>query len=199
MDVRKSRWARALALIFALAMVASACGNDDDEEGTGTGTEADTEEDAGDDAAAETVDVTAVDFAFDGLPASVEAGTEISLTNESEAELHEFVAVQLPEDEERSVEELVQLPQDELIGLLGAGVTDVVISLPGQTDTPGAVEGDAVLEEPGRYAIICAIPTGVDPQVYLDAAAEAEGGPPQIEDAGPPHFAQGMFAELTVE
>lgn len=194
MNVRMSRWARVLALIFALAMVASACGNDDDDEGTGTGTEAGTEEAAG-----ETLEVTAVDYAFDGLPASVEAGTEISLANESEAELHEFVAVRLPDDEDRPVEDLVQLPREEIDALLGAGVTDVILSLPGQTDTPGAVEGDAVLEEPGRYAVICAIPTGVDPQVYLDAAAEAEGGPPEIEDAGPPHLAQGMFAELTVE
>lgn len=196
MDVRKSRWARVLALIFALAMVASACGNDDDDEGTenGTGTEADTEEAAG-----ETLEVTAVDYAFDGLPASVEAGTEISLANESEAELHEFVAVRLPDDEDRPVEDLVQLPREEIDALLGPGVTDVIISLPGQTDTPGAVAGDGVLDEPGRYAIICAIPTGVEPQTYLDAAAEAEGGPPEIEDAGPPHLAQGMFAELTVE
>lgn len=197
--MRTSRWVRVLAVLFALTMVASACDDSDDDGTAETDTGTDTEEDAGGDEAAETVNVTAVDFAFEGLPGSVDAGTEVSLSNESEAELHEFVAVQLPDDEDRSVEELLQLPQDELMGLLGTGVTDVILALPGQTDAPGAVEGDAVLDEPGRYAVICAIPTGVDPQVYLDAAAEAEGGPPQIEGGGPPHFTQGMFAEVTVE
>lgn len=190
----QSGWRKLVAVVFALALVAAACGDDDD--GDDAATEDTT---AGDDAAGETVEVTGVNFAFEGLPDTIEAGSEISFTNDAEAELHEFVAVRIPDDEERSVEELLQLPQEELIPLLGQQVTDVVISTPGQTDTPGAVEGDGVLDEPGRYAVICAIPTGVDPQEYLDAAAETEQGPPQIEDAGPPHFTQGMFAEVTVE
>ncbi len=45
---------------------------------------------------------------------------------------------------------------------------------------------------------MCFIPTGVDPQEYLRVAAETEEGPPQVE-GGPPHFVQGMHAELTVE
>jgi hypothetical protein len=45
---------------------------------------------------------------------------------------------------------------------------------------------------------MCAIPTGVDPDVYLQAAAEAAGGPPEVE-GGPPHFLHGMAAELIVE
>lgn len=57
--------------------------------------------------------------------------------------------------------------------------------------------GDGTLAEAGRYVFFCFIPTGVEPQVYLDAAAEAEEGPPQV-DGGPPHFVQGMFAETTV-
>ncbi|MDZ7732776.1 MAG: hypothetical protein U5R31_06345 [Acidimicrobiia bacterium] len=73
-----------------------------------------------------------------------------------------------------------------------------MIAAPEQNNTPGAVEGDGVIDEPGRYAFICAIPTGADPQEYLAAAAEAEGGPPQVE-GGPPHFVEGMYAEVTVE
>jgi hypothetical protein len=41
------------------------------------------------------------------------------------------------------------------------------------------------------------IPTGADPDEYLAAAAEAEGGPPDVA-GGPPHIAAGMFAELVV-
>lgn len=70
----------------------------------------------------------------------------------------------------------------------------MVIAPPG--DSGFAVEGTGVLSEPGRYAVICAIPTGADPDEYLAAAAESEGGPPQVA-GGPPHLAMGMFAEVT--
>jgi hypothetical protein len=59
------------------------------------------------------------------------------------------------------------------------------------------VEGTGTLSEAGRYALICVIPTGADPDEYLAAAAASEGGPPDVE-GGPPHIVQGMFAELTV-
>ena len=59
------------------------------------------------------------------------------------------------------------------------------------------VEGSSVLDRAGRYVVFCAIPTGADPEVYLAAAAEAEGGPPDVP-GGPPHFVEGMVAELVV-
>jgi hypothetical protein len=59
--------------------------------------------------------------------------------------------------------------------------------------------GDGTVSDPGNYAVFCFIPTGIDPQVYLDAVAEAEGGPPELEGGGPPHFVNGMMADLTVE
>jgi hypothetical protein len=46
--------------------------------------------------------------------------------------------------------------------------------------------------------VMCAIPTGVDPEEYLAAAAGAAGGPPDVA-GGPPHFTHGMAAELIVE
>ena len=57
--------------------------------------------------------------------------------------------------------------------------------------------GDGTIRDAGRYVLFCAIPVGADPQEYLDAAATSRG-PPQVE-GGPPHFTQGMYAELTVE
>ncbi len=140
------------------------------------------------------VEVTAIDFAFTGLPGSVAAGTILTLVNESSVELHELVAIRLPDDETRSVEELIEYPED--LASYFPSVTTVLIAPPDETGM--AVEGTGQLTEPGRYAIICAIPTGADPAEYMAAATEAEGGPPDVA-GGPPHFVHGMYAELVVE
>jgi hypothetical protein len=177
--------ARLLAALLGLMLIATACGDDDAEP-------APAEEAAG--GPGETITVTAIDYAFVGLPAQVKAGTTFTLDNQSSQELHEFVAVRLPDDETRPVAELVQLPMEELEALF-PGVATVVIAPPGGDGIP--VEGTGTLEEPGRYAVICAIPTGADPAEYMAAAAEAEGGPPEVA-GGPPHFVQGMFGEIEV-
>lgn len=57
--------------------------------------------------------------------------------------------------------------------------------------------GDGTISGPGRYAIVCFIPTGADPAAHLEAAQQPSEGPPQVE-GGPPHVANGMFAELEV-
>ncbi len=58
--------------------------------------------------------------------------------------------------------------------------------------------GDGTLNEPGRYLILCAIPTGADPAEYLAAAAASNGEPPQVA-GGAPHLAHGMIDDLIVE
>jgi len=118
--------------------------------------------------------------------------------NDSEAEMHELVAVLLPDDEERSVSELLSLPEEEIGALLGGGEpAAVLLATPGSDETIPAV-GDGTLTEPGRYLIACFIPQGADPDEFMAAAAESEGGPPEVE-GGPPHFVLGMQAELRVE
>jgi plastocyanin len=145
----------------------------------------------GDDAAP--VEVVGSDYAFSGLPETVAAGTEVSFLNSSTAEAHEMVAIRLPDDEERSMEELVQTP-----GALEAFFSEVkMVLVAGPGEAGVAVEGPAVFAEAGRYAVICVIPTGADPAEYLAAAAAAEGGPPDVA-GGPPHLVHGMFAEVTV-
>lgn len=139
-------------------------------------------------------DVGLIDYAYVGLPPSMPAGSTLTVTNSSSSELHELVALQLPEDEARSAAEIVA-DQDALVGLFPS-VAAVLIAPPGETGF--AVEGTGTLTEAGRYLIICAIPTGADPAVYLAAAAESEAGPPDVP-GGPPHFVQGMFAEIVVE
>jgi hypothetical protein len=181
-----------VAAVVALLSLA-ACGDDDDDDtgsASGSGTEV-TEAEAG-----ATIEVTAVDYGFEGLPDTIEAGSKLSLTNSSDKEAHELVAILIPEGEERPVEELISLPEEEIDAIFGsAEPATVILAAPGQTDQPGAVVGDGTITEPGRYAVVCFLPVGGDPAVVLDPNAE---GPPDTGDA-PPHAAQGMFAELTVE
>lgn len=61
-----------------------------------------------------------------------------------------------------------------------------------------AVVGDGTLTDPGGYAFACFIPTDADPDEYMKAAQESGDEAPVVA-GGPPHFAQGMFAEATVE
>lgn len=147
-------------------------------------------------AAPGSADVELADYAFVGLPEELAAGATITIDNTSDTELHEFVAVRLPDDEERSVEELLQLPPEELAAFF-PGVATVLLQPPGSDETIVA-EGDGTLSDPGRYLVLCAIPTGADPGEYLAAAAASEGGPPQGVEGGPPHFVNGMWAEVDV-
>ena len=177
--------------LAAASLTLAACGDDDDDEDS-TAVE---ENDAGSDVDGRAVEVTLVDYAFEGLPDSVDAGTTFTVVNDSDAEVHEFVAHRLPDNEERSVEDLAALSPDELGPALGAPAT-VLLAAPGGPMI--AAVGDGTLTDPGRYAIMCFIPTGADPDEYLAAAAETEGGPPQGVAGGPPHIVHGMVAELTV-
>lgn len=172
---------RSVPLVLLHVLVLAACGADD-------GRSAVAEPDI-------VVEVTLVDFSFQGLPNAVEAGSRLTVTNAAASELHELVAFRLPDSEARPVEELATLPPGELIEALGMPTT-VLLAAPGGPEISAV--GDGVLSEPGRYAVFCFIPTGVDPGEYLAAAAETEEGPPQVA-GGPPHFVLGMFAELVVE
>ena len=181
-----------------LALGLTACGDDDDTEASAetptteaAETETETETEAEGEAAGETVEITAVDWAFEGVPESVEAGTKLSLKNEGD-EPHEMVVIRIPDEETRPVSEIVALPQEELGAVFGGEPepATVLLAKTGSTDTPGAVMGDGTLTEPGRYAIVCFLPVGAD-----DSILEAEGPP---EGDAPPHVSQGMFAELTV-
>lgn len=119
----------------------------------------------------ETVEVSGVDYAFEGVPESVPAGqTAFAFTNDG-AEPHEMILFQRAEGETRTPEELFALPEDQLgTALTFAGATQAE---PGQTSL-------TITElVPGSYVATCFIPVG-----------GAEGGPP--------HFMQGMTAEFEV-
>jgi plastocyanin len=187
--MRRNPGLRAFGAALTLALVAAACGAG--AVTTTTTTEATTTTGA---AASATIEVRAVDYGFEGLPERVASGITLTLVNESDVELHEIVAFRLDDDETRSVAELLDDPASLMAYF--PRVATVVIAPPLAMGFP--VVGTGTLTEPGRYAIICAIPVGADPEEYLAAAAESEGGPPEVE-GGPPHFVVGMFAEIIVE
>jgi hypothetical protein len=81
-----------------------------------------------------------------------------------------------------SLEELLALPEEE--AMTKATEAGAAFAAPGTIGT-----GTADLSEPGRYGIVCFIPVGATPDV-LQSGEEPEG---------PPHFTEGMFAEITVE
>lgn len=186
------------AMLLAIGLATTACGGDTNtvettvpDTSTTTAAASTTTPEA-----ENVVEVGMHDFSFDGLPESVPAGTRIEVVNHSEAELHELVAFRLADDEERRAADLAGLDPQELEAALGAPAA-VLLAAPGGEQI--AAIGDGTLAEPGQYVVFCFIPTGVEPQVYLDAAAQSEGGPPEIEGAGPPHFVHGMLADLVVK
>jgi plastocyanin len=164
------------AACAALALLTASCSGDD---GTKT--------------------VTATDYAFEDLPESVDAGTTLTLRNASDKELHELVAIWLPDDEKRSVQQLVNLPPAEQQAIFGRGQPAMVLIAPPGGDDPIKVLGDGRLTEKGRYAVVCMIPTGANPAAYLAAAQAASGAAPPQVAGGPPHVTQGMYGEITVE
>lgn len=138
------------------------------------------------------VTVTLSDFAFDGLPSEVPAGTRVAIRNDSAHELHEFVAVRLDDDDERPIDEVV-LDGEQLFE--AGPPAAVLLAAPGGEQINAY--GDGTLVEPGRYIIICNIPAGVDPHEFLSAGDEGDG-PPDVGATGAPHSQFGMFAELLV-
>lgn len=170
---RRLLFAGALA---AMALVASACG---------------------DDASGDTT-VTATDYKFSNLPSTLKAGSTLTLKNDSTKELHELVAIKIPDSEKRSVADLVKLPEAEQEALFAnSEPAMVLVAPPGGAEVIKAV-GDGSISEKGRYAVICSIPTGADPAAFLQAMQSSTGGPPNVP-GGPPHMVNGMYGEITVK
>lgn len=171
----------AAACVLSVALLGAACSSDDDSSGTTTTTAPEVT----------TIDVTAKNYEFEGVPDTIAAGSTISLTTAEDGEPHELVAVLVPETETRSVDELMELPEAELESLFAEEPALVTIALPGATDQPGPVVGDGTLTEPGRYLYLCSFPQGTT----VDDVTNAEG---PLEGDAPPHFVLGMRGEVRV-
>jgi hypothetical protein len=126
-----------------------------------------------------TVDVIAVNYAFEADFDAVDEGmTAFGFTNNG-SEMHEMVLMKVSDDTTETIEELLELPEEEAeekTTFMG-----VSFAAPGEESTMYAEL------EAGRYAVICFIPTGVTSFEEFETAD------------GPPHFVHGMIEEFTVE
>jgi hypothetical protein len=129
----------------------------------------------------ETIDVTAREYEFEGLPDESRAGTIlVKFTNEG-AEVHELAMFTVNEGEERSLKELLALPEEEVEAVV-TEVNGSAFALPGGTYY---TTFDLVA---GRTAALCFIPVGFT-QDALESGEEPDGAP---------HFTEGMADEFEV-
>lgn len=122
----------------------------------------------------EVLEVDALDYAFGGIPDTLPAGrVNVRLVNRSEAdEAHEMLVLRRRDDETRSFDELLVLPQEE---------AEATVEELGFTFVPPGAEAGAFLDlEPGDYVAVCFVPVGG-------------------VDEGTPHAFEGMRREFTVE
>lgn len=185
---RTTTIARCMAVAFVV-VAGAACGDDKDDKNAGETTPAA--------AGRQAVTITLSDYAFGDVPRTIAGSTPLAVKNSSANEAHELVAFLLPETETRSLTELQALPPDQF-GAIVPGAPALAIAARPNEDGE-LVLGDGTLREPGRYLLVCFIPTGADPDQVMTAmqAADPNAGPPQI-DGGPPHLSAGMIAELVV-
>jgi hypothetical protein len=126
------------------------------------------------------VDVTAKNYEFQGIPETVDAGAALFRLSNGGTEWHEMTLFKINEGEQRPLDELLALPEEEAQAL--------ATPVGGAFAPPEAGDFAAVDLEPGRYAAVCFIPVGATPDVI-------EGGQ---EPDGAPHFTEGMAHEFEV-
>lgn len=134
---------------------------------------------------AATVDVVAIDYAYQGMPATVPAGRlGIRLDNQGE-EVHEAVILRIDDEAGMTINEILELPEEE--GMELAEMRGVVFADAGAT-------GSAVIDlDPGQYALVCFVPVGTTEM------SDVEGPPEEgAEPGGPPHFVEGMVESFEV-
>ena len=157
--------------------------------------------------------VRAVDYAFEDVPDTIEAGiVGFDLENDGR-EVHEMVLFRINDDVDLSIQELTELPEEESQSMVE--FVTVAFAAPG--------ESDITFHDlrPGRYGMLCFIPLGTTDMSILEgepsgeATGDATGGAPSTTEAtsqtadmttdssgpsemGPPHFTQGMMAEFEV-
>lgn len=125
----------------------------------------------------ESLEVTAVDYDFEGVPETLDAGqTVFSFTNHGD-EGHEMILFRRKDGVEEGWEAILELDEEESMQRV-----DFVTA----AFAPSGEAASAAAElSPGEYAMVCFIPVGTD------ASGE------QVGD-GPPHFQEGMLATFEV-
>jgi plastocyanin len=128
------------------------------------------------------VEVTGVEYAFQGLPESVPVGTSFRFVNGGQED-HEFFVAKANEGTTETLVELLALPPDQLNGK----VTNEggLFANTGQTSAV-----TLTFDQPGRYFAVCFITQGTKGGVAPSPGPDGQ--------AGTPHALLGMVAEFTV-
>jgi hypothetical protein len=127
-----------------------------------------------------TIEAIGKDYAFEGIPDTMEGGrVGLLFTNEG-AEAHEIAIMRRNDGVSESFEELLGLPEEEAM----AKVTPIGGTFAPTTGSSALLVGDFA---PGDYIAICFIPSGT-------MVADGE----MTEGTGAPHFVHGMQHEFSV-
>lgn len=137
----------------------------------------------------QSVDATAREYAFQGIPETLKAGpTTFSIDNEG-SEVHEIHVFRLSEDV-GAVSELLNRSQDE--------AQDKMTSVGMASADPGDQRSfDADLDA-GRYAAVCLIPVGTLPEAGHSGHDMEDMEDMVFDPNADTHMRRGMFAEFTV-
>lgn len=131
-----------------------------------------------DECAEETIEVTAAEYKFTGIPRELPAGVVGATFENSGGEMHELIVLRKKDGVTDSFQDILAKGEEEAEEL-------VDISF-GAFGPPGSTSSAAFdMSEAGEYAAVCFIPVGSTP----DAGEEVDG---------PPHFTEGMITEFTV-
>ena len=156
--------------------------------------------------------VEAFDYGFRNLPTDVAVGTILELVNTSTTEFHNMIVVRLDPSDDRTVDELADLPFESWYrgspGDASHNFSDDMCMPVAETECvaaqglharPGqrSYDGRRIrLNTPGRYLILGLIPKGADPQA-VERGLETHSPPPGVA-GGLLGYQNGMIAILNV-
>jgi hypothetical protein len=135
------------------------------------------------------VGIAASEYAFGGFPAELAAGPTIFTFENIGEEVHEMILMRINDDVTLSVDEILQLPEEESEGM--ATEAGFAFAFPGSTSQT------VVDLTPGRYVSLCFLPENADPEMIAQMEGP-ESTEPEGANFGPPHFTLGMVHEFTV-
>jgi hypothetical protein len=123
------------------------------------------------------LDAIAIDYGFEGIPATVPAGTTIvTLDNQSAVgEFHELTIARFNEGVTETVDQILALSDQD-------AAARVMLQASASAEA-GEIGGATINLVPGRYMYACFVPMG--------STGAQEG-------TGDPHYLAGMFGEFTV-
>jgi hypothetical protein len=119
--------------------------------------------------------VSATDYAFQGIPPTIAAGTTVFTLVNDGTEPHELDLYRIDDDTPQPMAELVRLPE--------AQRNEVLETITSVSTNPASADTVFATLIPGRYGAAC---------------FEPKGSTPEKEGIGPPHATLGMVTEFTV-